>query len=333
MPTVFVYEYCCALGLGRDPSDPAHSLYREGRAMRDAVAEDFRRVPGVELLTLDGLGRDTEDQVIQTTARRADFTLLIAPETDGILEQRYRWAHDTPTRLLVSGLWAIRTCQWKGGTFDVWAASGVPTPELYELDEWPGDHFPAVLKPGDGAGSTDTWLIRGPRDRRRVRAAARDPNKEDYVVQDFVPGRAASVAFLIGPAQTVPLLPTFQLLSSDGRFRYEGGELPIPPDLTERAVALGERAIRCVPGLLGYVGVDLVLGDSADGSDDFAIEINPRLTTSYVGLRAVADFNIAEAVLRIVNGEPVEPRWKPGRVQFRPDGAVSVDPTPGPAFG
>ena len=47
MTTVFVYEYCCALGLGRDPSDPAHSLYREGRAMRDAVAEDFRRRRGV----------------------------------------------------------------------------------------------------------------------------------------------------------------------------------------------------------------------------------------------------------------------------------------------
>ena len=54
-----------------------------------------------------------------------------------------------------------------------------------------------------------------------------------------------------------------------------------------------------------------------------AIEINPRLTTSYVGLRALADFNIAEAMLRAANGQPFEAlKWKPGRVRFGPEGNV-----------
>ena len=64
------------------------------------------------------------------------------------------------------------------------------------------------------------------------------------------------------------------------------------------------------------------LGDAADGSRDFAIEVNPRLTTSYVGLRALAEFNLADAMLKVAAGEDVEPfRWKPGRVRFAPDGA------------
>ena len=46
-----------------------------------------------------------------------------------------------------------------------------------------------------------------------------------------------------------------------------------------------------------------MLGDAADGSRDYAIEINPRLTTSYVGLRALAEFNIAEAMLRAATGK------------------------------
>ena len=60
MPRVLVYEYLTALGLGRDPGSPEHSLYREGRAMRDAVADDFRRIPGVEVRTFDGLSADAE---------------------------------------------------------------------------------------------------------------------------------------------------------------------------------------------------------------------------------------------------------------------------------
>ena len=141
------------------------------------------------------------------------------------------------------------------------------------------------------------------------------------ILQEFVPGRAASVAFLCGPAGNVPLAPVYQTLSDDGRFKYLGGELPIPEELAARAVKIAQRAVDCVPGLLGYVGVDLVLGHAADG--DRAIEINPRLTTSYVGLRALADFNIAEAVLRAAGGVPItEFEWKPGRVRFFPDGGM-----------
>jgi len=48
--------------------------------------------------------------------------------------------------------------------------------------------------------------------------------------------------------------------------------------------------------LRGYVGVDLVLSANAA----FVVDINPRLTTSYVGLRKVAHFNLAEALLDAV---------------------------------
>lgn len=120
------------------------------------------------------------------------------------------------------------------------------------------------------------------------------------------------------PGRHTSLLPAAQRLSDDGRFRYRGGELPLAPPLGDRAVVLAERAIGCVPGLRGYVGVDVVLGEQ-----DVAVEINPRLTTSYVGLRALAGFNLAAAVLAAANGEPLPPlSWRVGQVCFSPDGQV-----------
>ncbi|MGL6094788.1 MAG: ATP-grasp domain-containing protein, partial [Fimbriiglobus sp.] len=153
--------------------------------------------------------------------------------------------------------------------------------------------------------------------------------------QEYHPGTAASVAFLIGPRETIPLVPTFQLLSDDGRFRYGGAELPIPPDLADRAVAVGRAAIADVPGLCGFVAVDLVLGPAADGSAESAIEINPRVSMAYIGLRALYEGNLAAAMLNVVAGDPVgEMRWKLGRLRFRPAGEVEfLDPPTEPAGG
>jgi predicted ATP-grasp superfamily ATP-dependent carboligase len=300
--------------------------------MRDAVADDFRRVPGVDVLTMDQPGEEDHQHEVRRIADQSDYALIVAPEFGDVLADLCTAIRQSSARLLGSDAPSLQVTADKLELFSLWLARRVPTPYTVPVLQWPLWKSPVVIKPRSGAGSAFTRSALSAGDvASAVRAAAGD-YPGHLIAQDLVPGQPASVAFLVGPAQTVPLLPTFQLLSSDGRFRYEGGELPIPPPLTERAITLGLQAINCVPGLLGYVGVDLILGGPADGSGDFAIEINPRLSTSYVGLRELADFNPAEALLRVVNGEPVAPRWKPGRVRFRPDGVVSVDPTLGPAF-
>ena len=114
-----------------------------------------------------------------------------------------------------------------------------------------------------------------------------------------------------------------QDLSAEGRFQYRGGSLPLAPPLTLRAQHLARRAVEAVPGLRGYVGVDLLLGEAGDGSQDWAVEINPRLTTSYVGLRALAQTNLAELLLRLVLGEEVPKlSWRAATIHFEANGSV-----------
>ena len=52
------------------------------------------------------------------------------------------------------------------------------------------------------------------------------------------------------------------------------------------------------------------------------IEINPRLTTSYVGLRALLDGNLAAAMMAVADGHQAELCWQSGPIQFEASGAV-----------
>jgi predicted ATP-grasp superfamily ATP-dependent carboligase len=338
---IFAYEHACAVG---DRARLPHSLRVEGWAMLSAALADLTRLPSTEVATLlspskrrgDRASRyrivrpDDEGRAFDDLAAWADGVLLIAPETGGVLFDLCRRVELRGGRLMGPASAIVRLVSDKLALARHLRERGVPTPESRLVS--PGGRppylsFPLVRKPRVGAGSQATFLVRSPAEWDDCEVRARGEGWVGHsIAQPFVPGRPASVAVLTGPRQQLPLLPAGQTLSADGRFRYEGGVLPLPDALADRAVSLARRAVAAVPGLLGNVGVDLVLGGPSDGSDDCVIEINPRLTTSYVGLRALAQTNLIGVLTRVLEGEAVaEPAWRPGRVCFRPDGLVSDD--------
>jgi predicted ATP-grasp superfamily ATP-dependent carboligase len=326
---IFVYEFVCAAGV----EAPA-SLAREGRAMLDAVLHDFGRCRGVRTTTLlpapppagwpnntvVRAGREEEQERFVDEARRADYTLVIAPEFDGLLWERCRRVEECGRRLLGPSSDAVRLTGDKLRLADHLRRHGVPTPPTFPWrpgrDDSPPASFPLVCKPRYGAGSQATFLVR---DRDELGAAARATADEawrgEMIAQPYHAGSAASVSFLVGREVTLALPTTAQRLSDDGRFRYLGGEVPLPATLNHRAQQLARHALDAVAGLFGYVGVDVVLADSV--GDDVVIEINPRLTTSYVGLRRLARGNLAEALLAVTTGSPLPAvEWHEGPVRF-----------------
>jgi predicted ATP-grasp superfamily ATP-dependent carboligase len=320
---LFIYEYTCA-----QPAEPgAAKLHSEGQAMLAAVVEDFSRIPGVEVATLLASlqsltlpascfacsfpGERGEQAVFRPLAAWADFTLVIAPELDGLLEERCRWVLESGGRLLGPTPEAVRLTADKLALAKHWRRQGVPTPLTCRPCKC-ALPYPVVCKLRHGAGSLGTTLARDAAEQAEL---VKRPG--EWVIQSLVPGRPASLALLIGPAEITPLLPAWQHL--DSSFRYLGGEAPIPAKLAERVQRLAQRAVECVPGLLGYVGVDVILGDAEEGSGDVALEINPRLTTSYVGLRRLAQGNLAEAMLQCVQGKTPRLTWQPGPLRWSAD--------------
>jgi predicted ATP-grasp superfamily ATP-dependent carboligase len=304
---IFVWEYVSAT-TAADHSAAVASLRSEGRAMLQAIVADFARIPGVQLLTINPT--DDEPAAFRCLAAEADFSLLIAPEfEERILSGRCRWVEEVGGRLLGSSSDIVEWVSDKWSLACRWNEAGVPTPEttLASADKLP----PGVVlvKPRRGAGALgiESWH-------------PRYAGREDYLVQTWVRGTPASVSFLIDSYGSATALAAGEQNLGGEQLVYRGGRLPLPPDQHERAVRLGLQAVQAVPGLRGYVGVDLVLGD--DG--DFAIEINPRLTTSYLGLRALGQDNLAAAMLRACRGEAIRPlRWNDGPIAFTTDGSVT----------
>jgi predicted ATP-grasp superfamily ATP-dependent carboligase len=317
---VLAYEY---LSTGAMPG--AASLLREGLAMLSAVVADLAACAGVEVVTLaapglvaalarpgvevHAVGQGEEESVFRDLARRCDAALVIAPEFDDLLARRAEWALEEGSPLLGPTPLGIRLAGDKLALHGCWRSHGVPTPRtlLLARGECPFA-FPVVVKPRFGAGALRTYRLAD----REAYARVKEESPGELIVQSFAAGAAGSIAFLVGPRGPVPLLPARQdiTVDPDGAMHYRGGRLPLA--VPRSVIDLAVRAVACVPGLQGYVGVDLVLGE-----EPTMIEINPRLTTSYIGLRRLARFNVMQAMLDVLGGEPPEAmHYRTGEVAF-----------------
>ena len=337
---IFLYEFVTGGGwFSASHEAPPDSLLAEGHAMLSALAADFAaienttvdvlqetRLPPISLLGVNvhPVSRAAAELgALEEFAAAADWTVLIAPEFDGHLHSRTRAVERAGGRLLSPSSQVVSLASDKHLTAEYLSRRGLPVPRGLALD--PGEllpqdfAYPAVLKPRDGAGSLGIeWIAAKPDNRVAGQVPAR--------LESYCPGTATSVACLCGPDRIVPLEPCLQRLGGDGDFTYLGGSLPIGPNLAGRARRLAVRAVRTLPSPLGYIGVDLVLGADPAGSGDVVVEINPRLTTSYVGLRALSRGNLTAAMIAVAQGRDAELCWNSAPVHFSSSGTCGQLP-------
>jgi len=292
--TILVHEWVTGGGLAGSPLPPSWAA--EGSAMRRAIAADFVSLPGDSvrvIVTLDArlpedpgpwtvarIAVGEEIDRVHELARAADFTVLVAPETMGILAGLTRNLQGAGARLLGSTAEAVELTGDKARLAERLRALGIDTPPSRTIDPGlglPADtEYPAVLKPVDGAGSVDTFFLSDdrslPADARRMRTA---------LLQPFVSGAPMSASFLVGEDRRVWLIGVGRqrMEVKNARFEYRGGTIPA---LSGRDVERLRTAVESIAGLRGFVGVDFLW--DATRQHATLLEINPRPTTSYVGL-------------------------------------------------
>jgi predicted ATP-grasp superfamily ATP-dependent carboligase len=315
--TVLVHEWVTGGGLAGRPMP--QSWADEGRAMRRAIAADFASVARDKvrvIVTLDArLPEDPGPWTIERIEPRnpgrrlrelavaADATVLVAPETAGILSGLTRDLREAGVRVLGSAPEAIALTGDKARLGAWLRARGIDTPPswivLPKAGLPPDAPYPAVLKPVDGAGCVDTfYLVDAPSLPPGARAMSR------ALLQPYLAGVPMSASFLVDGRGTAWLLGIGiqRIALRGGRFVYQGGILPAPSRAAEPQL---RPTVAAIPGLRGFVGVDFVWDPEAQQAT--VLEINPRPTTSCVGLtRLLPPGRLAEAWLRIFEREPAD---------------------------
>ncbi len=307
---ILVYEYLTGGGLLSQSAD--RSLFAEGRMMLAALVRDLLDVPDTTLSVLldvrttdTGLQDDpriaiiTVASVTERDARwreqltQCDAAWVIAPETQGDVLVADRG-------LLTSPPEAVALAGNKASTADRLQRFGIAVaPTLHAAQAGERMQFPVVVKPIDGVGGMDSLIIEAPSGWAEWQ---RTVNLECFVVQPLLTGTPLSLSALFGRGQVRLLSCNRQHVRRDkGRFVLDACSVGVLTHLHPRFERLAQSIAAAIPELWGYAGIDYIL----DRDQDIVLEINPRLTTSYAGLRSALGINVAQCVIDL---------WRRGRL-------------------
>lgn len=327
---IFVYEYLSGGGLmagaGPDADGASVELLAMGQSMRDAITADLLALEDCQVTVATcSLASpvpqpatpvrphdfETAFEFVARQADAHDAVWVVAPETDGLLAQFQR--RIDPARWLGCDAASIALASSKRSTLTRLAEAGLTTPLAFvqapDITRW-------VVKPDDGAGAMDTRL-HASRDAAMNDSAQRARAGHSVVIEPWVEGTPMSLSMICSDAGCALLSINRQRLEidADGRLSFCGVEvnalplletlLPLntlsfrqalsPADAQAAALhGLARRVAQAIPGLRGFVGIDLVWHAQRG---PVVIEVNPRVTCAYVGLSHALGRNLATEVI------------------------------------
>lgn len=294
--------------------------------MRDALLQDLAELNEFELVAMHDarlLPSALVSKSIQVSAGKfkdcfqdvlaqVELVWLIAPETDGILLELSELCYEAEGRehgpkCLGSGYDAMLIGTSKSLCCEALQASKIHTLPVYAGDELvQPDYFKKisrlkirqwVAKPEDGAGCEGVRLFESLQALRDW--IAQEERYLNYLAQPYQHGVAASFSMLCRNGKAWLLSANQQHIAcDDGSLKLEGVTVNGMTAYWQRFETIARKIAKMQPDALGYIGVDVIVDEQNDKI--YVLEINPRLTTSYVGLKQALNYNPAKLILDCV---------------------------------
>ncbi len=329
---IFIFEFVS--GGGYNQVEIPSSLFCEGYAMLRTTIEDFKKL-GFQIITLldvriEFLSQYLKADIIKLVNKHNDYIktytecviessycFIIAPEFSNILYNLTKIAKDNKKTVLSVDLDGIVLGASKLKTYNFFLENKVNTPQTYTipfkkkfdlefiLQKFAVLRCPIIIKPEDGVGSESIFYFET---KAQIIHFFEDSNEKldlsrNYILQEYIDGEDLSVSIINGVPSKKPEAMNQIILSINAqiiKFKdpvndsiYLGGFTPVVDyDFLKNIL---EKILENMDlsSFRGYFGIDFI--KKADNSIYF-IEINPRLTTSYVGIRNILDYNPLEMI-------------------------------------
>jgi len=275
---ILIAEY--AVGAGID------EYMLEGRAMLGTLARSFDAC-GHEVLypssgTIIDSGTAVEtgrfEKTLASLSKKCDAGLVIAP--DEILGDLTEIIEENTTNLGCPSE-SVRICADKLKSTRKLERENIPVPLTIAEGEYDGDF---VIKSRFGCASEG------------IHRSKKGILKDGFIATVFIDGEHLSASVITGKTQLL-LTINKQLIKINDKISYEGGMVPYLCDRENELTDIAKKTTK-VLGCRGYAGVDIVLADKP-----YVVDINPRPTTSLIGITRVMKAQIADLILNAAFGE------------------------------
>ncbi len=312
---VMVAEYAVATG---DPdilgegcamlATLANSFAAGGHLVRYPAREQVHGVSG-DAVVCNG---DCDDggfaTSIERIARTCDAGIVIAP--DDILADLTEIVEESTVNLGCPSK-SVRNCADKLVCSRILSDNGIAVPRVIDdADIGAGGISGAdtgaryVIKPRSGCASEGISIVMARQERsidvtaRKGRALSEKVNlSDDFIVTELVSGEHLSASLILGKT-VLPLTVNKQMVEiGTETIKYNGGVVPYQTLRWDEVMDTAAKAAD-VLGCKGYVGVDIVAGDEL-----YVVDVNPRPTTSILGIAKVIDHEIGDLIIRAGLGD------------------------------
>lgn len=280
---ILVAEYAVGGGEGKSVS-----LLREGKAMLSTLKEGFERM-GHEVVYPEA---ETDfEAAVDKLSKESDAGIVIAPD-----DKLYALTEliESNTANLGCPSDSVKICADKMRTSKILSGEGIPVPRIVSVEEVEsseGQRY--VSKPRYGCASEDVFILNA----EKYHKVLSFYNNADHIITEFIAGDDISSSIIAGKSSVLPLTINKQFIRIEGeRLRYEGGFVPyfIGREAEGEIMRISKRVVTILH-CRGYVGIDFVLGE--DGTA-YVVDVNPRPTTSIVGIAKVLNYEVSDLILR-----------------------------------
>lgn len=154
-----------------------------------------------------------------------------------------------------------------------------------------------MFKPEQGCGAQGVWISSGePGTGEPCTGVHRRGASGVSLIGSRVTGNACS--YYTGKALLLLAVNRQEIaIDDEGRFHYLGGETPVSHPRHDEIVQTAVLQALNVLGCQGYCGIDIVLADRP-----YVVDVNPRITTSLVGIAACMEEEIADLLMAASKG-------------------------------